>query len=64
MTKDSNSASNTIDSYRKRQQRGPVIIWGIVALLVVTGIIVLVVWFTGDNKPQISLFERKPRRLR
>ena len=50
------SASDTIDSYRKRQQRGPVIIWGIAALLVVVGIIILIVWFTGDNKPQISLF--------
>lgn len=56
MTMNSGSASNTIDSYRKRQQRGPVIIWGIAALLVVVGLIVLVVWFTGDNKPQISLF--------
>ena len=50
------SASDTIASYRKRQQRGPVIIWGIAALLVVVGIIVLIVWFTGDNKPQIALF--------
>ena len=50
------SASDTIDSYRKRQQRGPIIIWGIVALLVVTGLIILLVAFTGDNKPQISLF--------
>ena len=56
MTMNSGSASNTIDSYRKRQQRGPVIIWAIVALLVVTGIIILVVVFTGDNKPQLSLF--------
>lgn len=54
MTMNSDSASNTIDSYRKRQQRGPVIVWGIAALFVVIGIIVLVVWFTGDNKPQIS----------
>lgn len=52
----SGSASNTIDSYRKRQQRGPVIIWSIAALLVIVGVIVLVVWFTGDNKPQITLF--------
>ena len=56
MNKDSDSASNTIDSYRKRQQRGPVIIWSIAALLIVIGIIVLVVLFTGDNKPQISFF--------
>jgi len=56
MKMNSESASNTIDSYRKRQQRGPKIIWAIAALLVVIGIIVLVLWFTGDNKPQISLF--------
>lgn len=56
LTMNPGSASNTIDSYRKRQQRGPVIIWGIAALLVIVGIIILVVVFTGDNKPQISLF--------
>ena len=53
---DSGSASNTIDAYRKRQQRGPVLIWGLAVLLVVVGIIILVVWFTGDNKPEINLF--------
>ncbi|MCP4141687.1 MAG: LysM peptidoglycan-binding domain-containing protein [Chloroflexi bacterium] len=56
MNKNSGSASNTIDSYRKRQQRGPVLIWGIAALLIIIGIIVLVVLFTGDNKPQIAFF--------
>ena len=53
---DSGSASNVINSYRKRQQRGPFIIWGIAGLLIVVGIIILIIWFTGDNKPQISLF--------
>ena len=53
---DADSASNTIDSYRKRQQRGPIIIWGLAVLLVVVGVIILVVWLTGDNKPQINLF--------
>jgi uncharacterized protein YkwD len=48
------SASETIASYRKRQQRGPFIIWGLAALLVIVGIIVLIVWFTGDNKPEIA----------
>jgi len=56
LNKNSGSASNTIDSYRKRQQRGPKIIWGIATLLIVVGIIILVVLFTGDNKPQIALF--------
>lgn len=55
-TNSSGSASSTIDSYRKRQQRGPVLIWGLAILLVVVGIIILVVWLTGDNKPQIALF--------
>lgn len=54
--KDAGSASNTIDSYRKRQQRGPIVIWGLAVLLVVVGVIILVVWFTGDNKPEINLF--------
>ena len=53
------SASDTIASYRKRQQRGPVIIWAIAALLVVVGAIILIVWLTGDNKPKISLFATK-----
>ncbi len=56
MTMNSGSASNTINAYRKRQQRGPVIVWVLVALLVITGIIILVVVFTGENKPHISLF--------
>jgi len=50
------SASDTIDAYRKRQQRGPVIIWGVAALLVLVGIIILIIWLTGDNKPTISLY--------
>ncbi len=50
------SASDTINAYRKRQQRGPVIIWGLSALLVLVGIVILIVWLAGDNKPQISLF--------
>jgi len=53
---DTGSASNTIDAYRKRQQRGPVVVWILAVLLVVVGIIVLVVWLTGDNKPEINLF--------
>ncbi|NQU30708.1 MAG: LysM peptidoglycan-binding domain-containing protein [Anaerolineae bacterium] len=56
MKMNSDSASNTIDSYRKRQQRGPRIIWTIAAVLAIVGIIILVFWFTGDNKPQISFF--------
>ena len=48
------SASDTIDAYRKRQQRGPIIVWIIAALFVIVGVVVLIVWLTGDNKPTIS----------
>ncbi len=48
------SASDTISAYRKRQQRGPFIIWAIAALFIIVGIIILIVWLTGDNKPEIS----------
>ena len=53
-SKSDTSASDTIDAYRKRQQRGPVIIWGFAVLLVLIGIIILIIWLTGDNKPSIS----------
>jgi len=49
------SASDTIDAYRKRQQRGPFIIWAIAGLLVLIGIIILIVWLAGDKKPEIDI---------
>ena len=45
-----------ISSYRKRQQVGPFIIWGLVVLLLVAGIILLVVWMASGNGPKFSLF--------
>ena len=50
------SPQNVIDSYRKRQQMLPFLIWGLVVVLVVVGIIILVVWFIGPGKGAISLF--------
>jgi LysM repeat protein len=50
------SPQSVIDSYRKRQQMLPFMIWGLVVLLVVVGIIILVVWFVGPGKGNISLF--------
>jgi LysM repeat protein len=47
---------SVIDSYRKRQQLMPFLIWGLAALLVTIGIIILVFWLTGSNGPKISLF--------
>jgi LysM repeat protein len=48
--------ASLISSYRKKQQMGPWIIWGIAALLLLGGILLIVVWLTGPNAPQITLF--------
>jgi LysM repeat protein len=48
-----------ISSYRKRQQVGPFVIWGLVVLLLVAGVILLVVWLVSGNGPKmpnITLF--------
>jgi LysM repeat protein len=45
-----------ISSYRKSQQAGPFIIWGLVILLVFVGILMLVFWMMSSNGPKISLF--------
>lgn len=49
------SAQNVIESYRKkRQQSVPFLVGGLAIVLVAVGIVVLIVWFTGPNKPAIS----------
>ena len=51
------SVQNTIISYRKkRQQMTPFLIGGLAIILVAIGIVVLIVWLTGPNKPSISFF--------
>lgn len=50
------SPQSVIDSYRKRQQMLPVMIWGLVVLLVVVGLIILITWFVGPGKGSIALF--------
>ncbi len=54
-----NSAQNVIQSYRKRQQIGPFVIGGAAVVLVVVGLLVLVFWLTGPNKPGLALFATK-----
>jgi LysM repeat protein len=50
------SPQSVIDSHKRRQQMTPFIVWSVIVLLVVVGVIILVVWFTGSNNPAISLF--------
>lgn len=53
---DKNDPQNVINSFQRRQQMMPFLIGGLAVILVVVGIIVLVLWFTGGNGPSISLF--------
>lgn len=53
------SPQSIIDSYKKKQRMMPYMVWGIAALLVVVGIILLVVWFTGPSAPKLGLFSSK-----
>jgi LysM repeat protein len=50
------SPQSVIDSYKRRQQMTPFLVWGLVVLLVIIGIIILVVWFTGNNAPGVAFF--------
>src|SRR5512135_2320509 len=50
------NTSNTINAYRKRrQQRGPFLMYGAIAL-VVLGFLVLVYWLTRPEQPLGQLF--------
>ena len=48
------SPQSVIDSYRRRQQMAPYFMAGLAVLLVVVGIIILVVWFTGSGKQRVG----------
>jgi LysM repeat protein len=50
---------NVIDGYQKRQRTMPFLIGGLAVLLVAIGIIVLIIWFSGDGGLKISLFASK-----
>lgn len=53
----SSSPSSSINSYRKRRQRrGPGIIYIIAGVLIVGGIILLIAWLAGPSKPISALF--------
>ncbi|NOT04789.1 MAG: hypothetical protein HOP27_09350, partial [Anaerolineales bacterium] len=53
----SSSPSSSINSLRKRKQRGrPNLVLIIAGVLVLGGVILLIVWLTGPSKPISSFF--------
>ena len=54
---DKDSAQNVIDSYRKRRQNTvPFLIGGVAIVLIAIGIVVLILWLTGESPPSLSFF--------
>lgn len=56
LVQQSRPPATLISSYRKKQQVGPFIIWGLVIMMLFIGIVLLVVWLTSANGPKITLF--------
>lgn len=55
LNRNPSSSSNLLKDYKKRNQRGPLLIYGAVAL-VILGIILLVVWLASPGKPLGAMF--------
>jgi uncharacterized protein YkwD len=55
LNRNPSSSSNLLNSYKKRNQRGPWLIYGAVAL-VILGVILLVVWLASPGKPLGEMF--------
>ncbi len=51
----SKDPSSVINSYKRRQQTGPFILWGAIVLLIVVGLILLIVWLTRPNSPMMAM---------
>jgi LysM repeat protein len=45
---------NLIDSYKKRQQTMPFLIGGLAGVLILGGVLLMVYWLSGPNKPAFS----------
>jgi LysM repeat protein len=56
---DNESPQDVIEAYRKRQQKMPFIVGGIAVLLVAVGIIVMILFLSGNGGPSITLFATK-----
>ncbi|MCE1254056.1 MAG: LysM peptidoglycan-binding domain-containing protein [Anaerolineae bacterium] len=50
------SPQNVIDNYQRRQQWMPFVIGGVAILLIMIGVIVMIVWLAGPNRPAFNPF--------
>jgi len=56
LNRNPSNSSNVINSYRKRrQQKGPFLVYGAVALVIIGGIM-LIIWLTGPGQPFSGMF--------
>ena len=56
LNRNPSNSSNVINSYRKRrQQKGPFLVYGAIALVIIGGIM-LIFWLTGPGQPFSGLF--------
>jgi LysM repeat protein len=59
MTEDDRSAAEVIDAYRRRRERMvPFLLGALAVVLLVVGLFLVVIWFTGDSPPALPAFLR------
>ncbi len=59
MTEDDRSAAEVIDAYRRRRGRMvPFLLGALAVVLLVVGLFLVVIWFTGDSPPALPAFLR------
>ncbi len=57
MTEDDRSAAEVIDAYRRRRERMvPFLLGALAVVLLVVGLFLVIIWFTGDNPPALPAF--------
>ncbi len=57
MPEDERMASDVIQAYRRRRERMvPFLLGALAVVLLVIGLFLVVIWFTGDNPPQLPAF--------
>ena len=59
MTEDDRSVAEVIDAYRRRRERMvPFLLGALAVVLLVVGLFLVVIWFTGDSPPALPAFLR------